>query len=175
MAESKTPPTFNGPIPGIGMTSEPKSRPWKNPPQMSRVEELVPFYMNKFQSTEMVDGILDAVENGIPIISVVESMITLAIMKGKHTIDTGILISPLLIETISLLCEKNGLEAKLKFENPDQIKESTIEKAIRNLQKKAKQDIEENPLGFTDMPVEDDTEEAEVVEESTSGLMSRRS
>ena len=30
---------FKGPVPGQGMTAEPQSRPWFNPPEISTVEE----------------------------------------------------------------------------------------------------------------------------------------
>ena len=43
-------PVFDAPVPGSGLTAEPGSRSWKNPPQYSSVEDAVDYYVTRLSS-----------------------------------------------------------------------------------------------------------------------------
>ena len=38
-------PAFDAPIPGQSLTSAPKNRPWRNPPQLAKVEDAMEYYL----------------------------------------------------------------------------------------------------------------------------------
>ena len=48
-------PSIDGPIAGMGMTSELGSRPWQSPPEYATVEEALDYYIPKFSNSEIYD------------------------------------------------------------------------------------------------------------------------
>ena len=54
---------FKGPVPGQGMTAEPQSRPWFNPPQYNTVEEALEYYLDKEISYDNFTSIMPKVEH----------------------------------------------------------------------------------------------------------------
>jgi len=57
---------FTAPVPGMGLTAEPRGRPWLNPPQYSTVEEAVSYYLPMFERDEFHVLLTEQLENGIP-------------------------------------------------------------------------------------------------------------
>ena len=97
-------------------------------------------------------------------------------MEGKHSVDTGLLAMPVLIEMMQLIGDKNGVEydSGLKNETLDMANSPLVERAIAELK-------EEMGEGEEGVILEDDVEMAEepmveekVIDEEPKGLMSRR-
>ena len=103
-------PSFDRPTPGMSLTAELGNRPWQQPPQYSTVEEALQYYIPRLTNPELLDQLLDVMETGIPLTTIANAMQTGGVMEGKHSLDVGILIIPVLIETMAYLAEEAGVE-----------------------------------------------------------------
>jgi len=155
---------FDAPIPGQSLTSEPKNRPWRNPPQLDTVEDVMEYYLPRLSSPELAPRLLDVIERGIPLTSLAETIVTGGAMQGVHSIDVGILISPILVEFMKGMAEIAEIEYNLGDKDKDEEADpQLLQDAMRKL-KEVKPVIEEAG----------ETEEV-VQEEKPMGLMERRS
>ena len=110
MAE-RSEPLFDAPIPGMSLTHELGARPWQSPSQYSTVEEALDYYIPRLQSDEVSEQLLDVMEMGIPVTVIANTMQLASVMEGKHNIDVGMLILPVLVELIMLI----GDTAKIEY------------------------------------------------------------
>ena len=161
-------PAFDAPIPGQSLTSEPKNRPWRNPPQLDTVEDVMEYYLPRLSSPELAPRLLDVIERGIPLTSLAETIVTGGAMQGVHSIDVGILVSPILVEFMKGMAEIAEIEYNLgdkdKDEEPDP---QLITKTMEELDEKQRQIVK---AGET---MKGKPEEEE--QEQPTGLMARRS
>lgn len=158
--------SFNRPIPGMALTHELGARPWQNPPQFSTVSEAAEDYIQRMMTPEFTSQLLDVMGMGIPLTTIASTMQQAGIMEGKHNIDVGILILPILIETMMLIGDQNKVKYTSGLEN-DNIKttDSMISRALDEAMKNVK---EEQPDVVVEEPTNTDTEE------EPKGLMARR-
>lgn len=165
-------PSFDMPIAGQSLTAELGGRPWQQPPQYSTVEEALDYYIPSLESEEVSIQLLDVLEMGIPVTSVANAMQTASVMDGKHSVDVGILVLPVLIELIMLIAETAGVEYISGLE-PDKtiMNKSLINKAIRKYEKEKEK--EDEPLEDTGVMTTIESLQEETPEEKTGGLMSR--
>lgn len=157
----KLQPQLNAPIAGMSLTHKLGDRPWQKPPMYSTVEEAIDYYVERFQNEDVVDSILDVLSLNVPVTTIANSLQTGSVMEGRHTVDIGMLVIPVLMEMIMYIGDKN----KVKYETgltrkKKSVRNSTIAKAIKEL----KENKGEEP----------DKKEEEVVIEEPKGLMSRR-
>ena len=163
-------PSFDMPIAGQSLTAELGGRPWQQPPQYATVEEALDYYIPSLESEEVSTQLLDVLEMGIPVTSVANAMQTASVMDGKHSVDVGVLVLPVLIELIMLIAETAGVEYISGLE-PDKtiMNKSLINKAIRKYEKEK----EDEPLEDTGVMTTIESLQEETPEEKTGGLMSR--
>ena len=67
-------------------------------------------------------------ESGIPLTTIADAMQTGGVMEGKHSLDVGILMLPVLIETMAYLAEEAGIEYETgsnAMDDPDKPTECT--------------------------------------------------
>jgi len=148
---------FVAPIPGMSLTTEPKSRPWESPPQMTKVSEVVDFYSERLSNPELMYAILDAVKKGIPIHDISLSLTKVSVMGGKHTVDTGMIVSPVITEMIKAMADLNDVGYVLTQEDTEST--TTVSKAL------ATEAISEVKASAKEFKKEE--------EEQKTGLMSR--
>lgn len=162
-------PTFDYPIPGQGMTDEVGSRPWQNPPQYPTVEAALEFYIPRLVSDETYDALLDSMELGIPLTTMADSLQSTGVMQGLHTIDVGILITPVIIEMLAYIGDDAGIEYTLGTERPideDKISDSKIALAMKRMRNKLPEALDEK---------EEQDDAPDMVEKpQPSGLMARK-
>ena len=160
--------SFDSPIPGESMTAELGSRPWQSPPQYATVEEALGFYLPRLENEEIVDGLLDSLELGIPVVTIANAMQTGAVMEGMHSIDVGILILPALVEMISYIADEAGIKyttgTEKKSKKPSDL---TVQVALKRFQESEKNNKEKEDVSVEDVKSPEE-------EEKISGLMSRR-
>lgn len=163
-------PSFDRPIAGQSLTAELGNRPWQQPPQYATVEEALEYYVPRLVNPEFTENLFDVMETGIPLTTIANAMQSAGVMEGKHTIDVGLLIMPVLIETMAYLAEESDIEyveGSNITVDPDKPSDSRIARAIAMVRKEQGEEPK-----MEDMPVE---EKQEVPQEITGGLMSRRS
>ena len=163
---------FNAPIAGQGLTEELGSTPWQHPPQYTTVDEAMNFYAERIMSPNFKEDITDVMELGVPLTTLANSLQLGAVMQGKHTIDVGVLVTPVIVEMLSYVGDAAGVKYNTGLEkeevDPDKIKDSHIALAMQKVKKKMKEasEIVEEPSV--------EPQEEEPVEEAPAGLMARR-
>ena len=159
----------DGPIPGQHLTGPFGDRPWQNPSQYSTVEEALEFYIPRLMDETFADQLVDVIEMGIPLTAIANSLQLASVMEGKHNIDVGILLMPILIELLELIATNEGIEYNkgTKLKDVKEVSDVKLDKIVA----KMKGDKEQQDMEAENM---EDTEEEEVVEEQSMGLMTRR-
>ena len=160
---------FDAPIPGESLTSELGSRPWQQASQMSTVDEAIEYYMERMSTDEFMGQLMDVLELGVPITSIVNTMQLNSVMEGVHSVDVGVLVSPILVEMIMYMADMAKVKYVSGLEKPDtsdKLSPSKIAKMMTKFKEEVKDiDIEEEPSA--ELQEEEETEESK-------GLMARR-
>lgn len=164
-------------IPGQSLTAEPKNAPYENPPQFDKPEDALEFHLDRLTTEDKMEAILQALELEIDIVTLAEGILRGAVLDGRHSVDVSLLIAPIIHEFIKTTADKAGVEYDEGFpdESEDQAK---VQYAIN--QKKAARILKDyKDDGEVDEPLEDDIEDAAMMEEETpempKGLMARMS
>jgi len=160
-------PMIDAPIAGQSLTAELGNRPWQQPPQYSTVEDALQYYIPRLTNPEMLDDLLNVMETGIPLTTLANAIQSSGVMEGKHSLDIGILIMPVLMETMAYLAEESGIEYEVgtnKRIGSDKPSNAAVARALAMVKKK-KGKVSEEP----------EEEQVEMkLEEPSGGLMSRR-
>lgn len=155
---------FDAPIPGMSLTHELGARPWQTPPQFSTVDEAIEYYMASMTSEEFMEQLIDVLEMGVPVTSIANSMQLSSVMEGKHSVDVGMLVVPLLMELIMMLGDSAGIEYETGLQNPDRNKARDSQLAKYAMQyQRALDEVDTKEM------VAEETED-----EQPTGLMARR-
>ena len=159
--------SFNRPIPGQSLTAPLGDRPWQTPPQYTTVEEALDYYIPRLDSDEVSSQLIDVMEMGIPVTDIANTMQLAGVLEGKHTVDVGMLILPVLVELIMLI----GDAAKIKYtsglDKDKSIRGSLVDLAVQKFKDEQGKSEDE---GAGEVVIEKMKEKAE---ERVSGLMSR--
>jgi len=161
---------FAGPIPGASLTTEVGNRPWENPPKESSLDVVINNYLRRLQNEEIVMPLLDAIKYGTSITTIVEAVIETAVMEGEHTIDIGVLASPVIVEYLKQAAEVAKIDYKLsdinvrKDREPKKIDNRLLEEVLKEIEQEK------------DSPITEDIEEsAKEIKANRKGLMARNS
>tara|TARA_R110002020_G_scaffold97653_4_gene232723 strand:- start:683 stop:1189 length:507 start_codon:yes stop_codon:yes gene_type:complete len=114
---------FSAPIPGMSLTTEPKSRIWEKPAKYADPDEALVYYINQINSPQMLNRMADILETKLPAASLVDSLILGGVMEGVHSIDVGIIISPalyLFIKEMGKMMEVDVVTGLEKSDMPDE-------------------------------------------------------
>ncbi len=161
-------PSFDAPIPGMSLTHELGDRPWQTPAQYSTVDEAMSFYLPKLSSENFAAPLLQAMELGVPLTNLANSIQISGVMEGIHSLDVGILVIPVLVETMMLLGDSAGIDYVTGMEKTKTLKDGTVKQAALNkISAMNNQDKEENLIVEEKVSIKPE-------EDSVGGLMSRR-
>ena len=116
-------PEFTSPIAGQSLTDEPKNYAWERPPETNTVGEALEYYLPKLADDEVLDDIFVALDNNFPLDVLVESIYVGGVLEGVHSIDTGLLIAPVIHEFIMASANANGINVREKAVSDKQRKE----------------------------------------------------
>ena len=157
---------MDAPIPGMGMTAPLGGRPWQQPPQMATVEQAMEYYVQKLEDPDFVPELLTVIELGVPLTTLANTMQLASVMEGKHSVDVGMLILPVLVELIMLVADSAGVKYTTGLEKDKEIRGSLVDLAVRkfNEEKTKEEDIPMTKI---------DEEPLKATASTTSGLMSR--
>jgi hypothetical protein len=127
---------FDAPIPGQSLTNEPKNHPWERPPETSNPDEAIVHHLTRLGQPKVLNSILDAVGQGIPVSMLTDLMLTGAVAQGIHSIDISMMVAPVVQDYIVNLLEEEGVEFKEFFEedsDDDVLKSIALSGAISGL------------------------------------------
>tara|TARA_R100000773_G_C4217732_1_gene116221 strand:+ start:658 stop:1260 length:603 start_codon:yes stop_codon:yes gene_type:complete len=158
-------------IPGESLTAEPKLYPWQNPPELTTVGETISFYSQKISEPKAAEGFVALLDSGISIKTLVDSILDSSVMHGIHTIDVGVLVSPVLVEMFMYMAELNDVVYNSGLE--EDIRNPVVEKAMKyKILKEFSEKIED-----VDIKDKEEKEQEPVLdmpeEPMPTGLMSR--
>ena len=168
-------PMLDAPIAGMSMTHELGARPWQSPAQHVTVEEALDYYIPRFANDDVTEQLMDVLEMGVPVTAVANSIQLSGVMEGKHSIDVGMLVLPVLMELIMFMADEEGIEYNTGMEKSTEVRSTMIDKALVKLQEQSEEDAAEKSS-----PQEQETTDAiinEMKEAATgraTGLMGRR-
>ena len=100
---------FDRPIPGQSLTDEPRNNPWENPAEMSDTLEVTKYYINRLANQDVIDDLSTLMMTGVPLKPLVESITTSGVMRGLHTVDVGMLVSPTIHQFLKEAIEAQGV------------------------------------------------------------------
>ena len=96
--------------PGISWTAPEKSRAWLRPPSEVDVATIAKQYMGVLSSPASANDVLDVLETNVPISVIAESFMLAGVSKGLHTVDAGVLVMPVIMETLKTIADFNDIK-----------------------------------------------------------------
>ena len=162
-------PALDAPIPGQGMTAPLGDRPWQKPARFTTPEQALAFYIDRITQEQQVNQMLDILELGVPVDTLVDTIQLGGVMEGLHSVDVGVLRVLALIEAVTQIADKAGVKhtTDSQEEDPDVPRQSSVALSLNKIKN------QEKGIKKKEMPVEE--EEVEMPEEKPAGLMARRS
>ena len=170
--------TFDAPIPGQSLTTEPKNMPYERPPEIVDPIEAIDAHVAKLNEDGAMEDVLYFLEMGVDLKTMVQGILRSAVVSGIHSIDVSLIIAPVVHEYIKGFADAADLEYNEGFED----KESKEVIAYRRDVARAKKMLDKlrEEQGMASMPEpemepEMEPEEPEMVEEepAKTGLMAR--
>tara|TARA_R100001460_G_scaffold27137_2_gene54791 strand:- start:108 stop:617 length:510 start_codon:yes stop_codon:yes gene_type:complete len=163
-------PLIDAPIPGMSMTHELGARPWQQPAKYTTVEDASKYYITRMQDKQFTETLVNVLEMGVPITTLANTIQLSSVMQGLHSIDVGMLVLPVIMETIKLIADSADIEYNTGLDADDSVKIGSntrdIDVTIGKLSDLVDDDEEELPMDIEETVIED--------EEPTMGLMARR-
>ena len=133
---------FDRPIPGQSLTDEPRNNPWENPAEMSDIEDVTKYYINRLADQDVIDDLSAVVESGVPLKPVVETITSAGTMRGLHSVDNAMLVGPIIHQFLKSAMETQGVSVRDTGRNYE--KESA-EKEMMRVQLLTAKYLSENP------------------------------
>tara|TARA_R110000803_G_scaffold47903_3_gene99726 strand:+ start:1148 stop:1696 length:549 start_codon:yes stop_codon:yes gene_type:complete len=128
---------LDAPVPGQSLTAAPKSRPWRRPADSVSIDEAVGIYTPIFSNKTTSRMMLGQIGSGIALTSIADLLITANTMEGKHSLDVGLMIAPVLVETMITMAEIAGVDYVVGNEPNDDApgtKKDVIDQVMKQLQ-----------------------------------------
>ena len=157
-------PSFDAPIPGMSLTHALGDRPWQSPAQYSTVDEAIQYYMDRMTTDDFMDQLMDILELGISVSDIANIIQTSSVMEGIHSVDVGVLVSPVIMEMIMFVADSAGVDYETGLDEPEEkpVSKAKIAKILNELETELEDKEEEQVT------------ETIVEEEEPKGLMERR-
>jgi len=159
-------PLHDAPIPGMSLTAELGGRPWQSPPQYTTVDEAIDYYIQRMSTEEFSQQLESILELGIPVTTVANTVQLAGVMDGKHSVDVGMLVMPVIMEVMMLIGDAADVKYNTGLDNPE--KDLTSDAVLAKIKNelKNKKDKKEST---------NEVKEEEVLsEEEPKGLMARK-
>jgi hypothetical protein len=168
MADMMMQPPLDAPIPGQSLTHELGARPWQQPAQYTTVEDALDYYIPRLESEEVTNQLLDVLEMGIPVTTVANTMQLGSVMEGKHSVDVGMLILPVLVELIMLIADSAKVEYTSGLEKDKKMRGSLVDLAVSQFKEQTEKDDSVEATGTEPM-----LSQMKKTAEERTGLMAR--
>jgi hypothetical protein len=170
--------TFERPIPGQSLTTEPKNAPYERPPEIVDPIEAIDVHIDNLLKPGAMEDVLYFLEYGVDLVTLIQGILRSAVMEGMHSIDVSLIIAPVLHEYIKGFADAADLDYDEGFENEQQKKALSyrrdVDRAKKMLEELRKQEGEEIPTTMEEMTEEPEMEpEVEEEEPVKTGLMAR--
>tara|TARA_R100001377_G_C3194687_1_gene112197 strand:+ start:654 stop:1208 length:555 start_codon:yes stop_codon:yes gene_type:complete len=176
---------LNAPIPGQSLTTEPKNYPWEaGPAQFADPVDALLNELEELEKPKRMEAFLNLLELGLDVVTLTEGIVRNGVTKGKYSIDTGLIIAPIIHEQVKGTAEVAGITFDEGLDDEDVTDPKNVEYVIREQEaRKILQDVKNKeepelddleaslPEGPTDM--QEESQEQPMPEEMSMGLMAR--
>ena len=166
---------LEAPIAGMSMTHELGARPWQTPPKQTTVQEVIAHYIERMQDDSLTEQIVNILQSDIPVTTLANTIQLAGVMEGRHSIDTGMLVLPVIMEMIMLIADAEGIEYQTGMERDKEteVKDSRIMAGMAKARKEilADQKLDSNE---TDNETDRRVDTEEMLAELPKGLIGRR-
>jgi len=166
---------LEAPIAGMSMTHELGARPWQTPPKQTTVQEVIAHYIERMQDDSLTEQIVNILQADIPVTTLANTIQLAGVMEGRHSIDTGMLVLPVIMEMIMLIADAEGIEYQTGMERnkETEVKDSRIMAGMAKARKEILAD-QKTDSTETDSETERRVDTEEMLAELPKGLMGRR-
>jgi len=161
-------PRFDAPRPGMAMTHELGARPWQQPARLVTTDEVVQDYLLRMQDDSFVKQLIGVLESGVPVTTLANTIQLAGVMEGRHSIDTGMLVIPVLMEMMMLIGDKAGIKYNTGMDRDEKVESE--DSVIASVLEELEQDLDKGSGDITSEEEEQSTE----TENEPMGLMARR-
>ena len=170
--------TFERPIPGQSLTTEPKNAPYERPPEIVDPIEAIDAHIDNLLKPGAMEDVLYFLEFGVDLVTMVQGILRAAVLEGIHSIDVSLIIAPVIHEYIKGFADAADLDYDEGFEDEEAKKvlsyRRDVDRAKKMLDELRKQEGEEIPTTMEEMTEEPEMEpEVEEEEPAKVGLMVR--
>ena len=147
---------LQAPIPGQSLTDEPKNFAWERPPEISDSNEALRYHIEKLSDPEVLEDMYTLIELGYPLRPLAESMLSVAVMEGIHSVDISLSLTPVLFNQLIEIAEEADLTYKTGLEPDDEGKEEKQKDKLEALLRKElnKMEDEIGAEGYDDSLIE---------------------
>lgn len=178
---------FDRPIPGESLTGEPRNNPWEQPAQMSDINEVAAYYVERLDNEEILQDFGAMIEAGASLAPIVETVYLQGVMRGLHSLDAGVVVAPVIHAYLKASLEDLGVMVKDTNDNPQKkaedaemqrfliIANSMLDKEGTDVSDEGQQMVESMVETQEGEPVEEEMpqEEEIVQEQKPMGLMAK--
>lgn len=136
------------PVPGMSLAGELGNKPWEQPPMFVELDDVVNYYVEKLTEPNTVELLLDAMKTDAPLVSIANTAIKAAMMKGIHSIDVGTVALPIIVELMKTIGDMNDVGYVVDpedYESATEIDEDTARQVLKDAVVAVKKTIEEQP------------------------------
>ena len=109
---------FDTPIPGQSLTDEPGNYPWEHAPQFTDVQQVMDNLYDSLTRPKNAQQLIAMLDAGVPVEAVVRVITFAGFMEGKFNPDVGFTIIEPLMNLVSAIGIRAGVE-KLKLSLED--------------------------------------------------------
>lgn len=165
---------FDAAIPGESLTAELGSMPYEQPPQMPTVEENVDFYTAQILNPDIGGSIASQLSKGRRVSDLAEIIVVSGVAEGRHTLDVGVLVLPVVMEMLALVGDLHGVKYDMGLTTgSSDAEQSLVQLASSKISEQDRQDSIVEPSMEMEEPLEE-VEEPTDMEAPQTGLMGRR-
>lgn len=174
---------FDAPIPGQSLVTEPRNNPWEQPSEMSSMEDITKYYIDRLADEDVIDDFGAMCQAGVPLAPLVESLYMQGVMRGLHTVDAGMLVAPIIHTFLKQAITSMGIDVKDEGGDPQKRAEQKemdrfMLLASKYLDEEGDDSVDPGKAMISELVNEEpDMEEApmeeEVTQEEPMGLMAR--
>ena len=153
------------PIPGQSLTENPETPwPWETPPEFTTKDDALVHFLELFQQPERYQAIIESLEEGLPVIDLVELFLTESFEEGEINPDLMLMLAEPLAFMIMALGERAGVENIIISEDPDDPDDEDDEDMVDNQFRNFKDIIGtiETPKDDEDFQIEEKLDEIEL-------------
>jgi len=104
----------NRPIPGQSLTNDPDTpAPFERPPEFTTKDDAINYFFKMITSEEGFPALMELLANGIPVMDIVEAILTRSFQDGLINPDMVLLLAEPLAYILLGLSEREGIKAKI--------------------------------------------------------------